>query len=752
MFNPRFKPLSVAAALAVSAAASLTANPLVVGYERFHSQPGADLVEAGELLIGELGCASCHQVSGDIADRFPNRPSPRLEGIGQRANREWLSGWLESPHTAKASTVMPDLLAGRNDTERRRIADELTHFLLSLQPEEGSAKTSRGDPAAGRKLYHQTGCVACHEPDENYLQDTGAHTGNAALETPSIPLAHAPDKFNADGLAEFLINPLRHRPSARMPRVPLTAKEAADLAAYLVKGSSTNSPDVRPDASKASAGRAAFSRLGCAACHVVQQGGKPLENAAKAAPLSKIARSHAWGCLSATPIEGVPFYHLNDRQRAAIAAALHAIPDASQVSFAERSRKLMTALNCFACHQRDKIGGPADGRRAYFHTSGEDLEDEGRFPPTLTGVGRKLLPGAMIAIMQGKGDVRPYMTTRMPDFGEAHARELTSMLPTLDIPKDEKPTPRDGEENQVGRNMWGRALMGVKGLSCITCHDLKGKRSLGIRAMDLAHAPQRLRAEWFRDYLIDPAKFRPGTRMPAFWPGGKPLTKGNGSSTARQIDSIWAYLGEIDQSRLPEGMERTGDYELKPTDKPIVFRTFMESAGMHAIAIGHPQGVHAAFDAQNVHWSLFWKGAFLDAESTWDDRFTPLAKPLGESVARLEGSPGLNLANSAGKKDFGGFRLDENGAPTLLYRLAGRQIEDRLEPLAGKSGLRQTLTIKGEKGSFVFLLPVGDKSPKARVIEPRGAGPVVQLDSKKRGVPLELGESGSARMVIEWAW
>ena len=647
---------------------------------------------------------------------------------------------------------MPDLLAGMDEKERLKIADELKHFLLSLKVNAGASSSLKGDQDSGRKLYHQVGCVACHEPDDNHLADVDAHSTDTPLEVPSVPLSHVPAKFTADRLAAFLINPLDHRPSARMPRVPMTTREAADLAAYLMKGRSSGSDAVRPDAGKASAGRDAFSRLGCAACHQVNVGGQALLSGTTTKPVREIARSHSWGCLSATPMKGVPFYNLNDRQRAAIAAALHAIPEASQVSFSERSRKLMTALNCFACHQRDKMGGPTDGRRAFFHTSGEDLGDEGRMPPTLTGVGRKLLPEAMVAIMQGDGGVRPYMTTRMPDFGEAHARELTAMVPALDIPKDEKPTPRDGEENQVGRNMWGRALLGIKGLSCVTCHDLNSKRSLGIRAMDLSHATRRLRAEWFRDYLIDPAKFRPGTRMPAFWPNGKPLTKGNGGSASRQIDSIWAYLGEIDQSRLPEGMEKTGNYKLTPKEKPIVFRTFMETAGMHAIAVGYPQGVHAAFDSQSVRWSLFWKGDFLDAESTWDDRFTPLAKPLGDQVVRLGGSPGLTLEGASSKPAFSGFRLDGKGMPTLLYQLAGRQVEDRLEPLPDKAGLRQRVSIRGGQGSFSFQLPAGDKAPRVKVIEPKGAGPVGQLNGKAGSIPVQVGKSGEARLVLEWMW
>lgn len=309
--------------------------------------------------------------------------------------------------------------------------------------------------------------------------------------------------------------------------------------------------------------------------------------------------------------------------------------------------------------------------------------------------------------------------------------------------------------------MWGRALIGAKGLSCIACHDLNGNRSLGIRALDLANATKRLRPEWFRDYLIDPAKFRPGTRMPAFWPGGKPLLKGNGNSTSRQIDSIWAYLGEVDQSRLPEGLEKTGNFELKPKDKPIVFRTFMENAGMHAIAVGFPEGVHAAFDSKNVHWSMFWRGQFLDAESTWDDRFTPLAKPLGKEFTQpttlfpiLESDGKLRAA-----PQFRGFRKNADGAPTMLYHYAGLDIEDTVEPGKDGKSARQTLTIKGDIRPLIFRVKAdnvaqGSQPARWSFVQPRAFGTSIRktAEGAEMRTRLNFRPGEQTKVVIDWSW
>lgn len=733
------------------------AAPLSIGFERFHSGADDSLVEAGELLIGELGCVNCHEVSGDLADRFPSLQAPALEGIGGRVNNDWLLEWLASPHATKAGTVMPDLLAGRKAKTRKSLSEGLAHFLVSLGgAQDPSDATGGGDSEAGRKLFHSVGCVACHGPEKGFEPEgQTAAASRASLEVPSVPLGTPGAKYNAASLAAFLRDPLKTRPSARMPKVPLSRAEAGDLARYLTREGERSGKPLRPGRLKRKIGRSAFASLGCAACHQVKDGGGLIQSKLPGKPLRELTTGSASGCLSSQPLEKVPYYDLSDDQRAAVAAALKHLPKAAGVSLAERSRKLMTALNCFACHQRDDIGGPEDGRKIYFHTTGQDLEDEGRFPPLLTGVGRKLRPDAITRIIRGEGAVRPYMSTRMPDFGEAHARELALIFPTLDIPANEKPTPRNGEENQVGRNMWGRALMGAKGLSCIACHDLNKTKSLGIRAMDLAHAQSRLRPEWFRDYLIDPAKFRPGTRMPSFWPGGKPVLRGNGNSTSRQIDSLWVYLNEVDQSRLPEGLEKKGNFELKPADRPIVLRTFMETAGMHAIAVGYPEGAHAAFDSKNVHWSLFWKGRFLDAEGTWDDRFTPLAKPLGESVV----APAIRFpfvasdeSGAAGKEKplFRGFRNDAEGNPTMIYSYVGLDIEDTLAP--GKDGrsIRQTIVLSGPNRSLKFI-PNGGVRPT--FVSHKDALTSAESPGKEVQAAIEvLPPENKTTLILEWTW
>ena len=64
-------------------------------------------------------------------------------------------------------------------------------------------------------------------------------------------------------------------------------------------------------------------------------------------------------------------------------------------------------------------------------------------------------------------------------------------------------------------------------------------------APDLANVPKRLRADWLAQWLADPGKVMPGTRMPANFPVD---AKENaypeilGGDQKKQIEAVRAYL------------------------------------------------------------------------------------------------------------------------------------------------------------------------------------------------------------------
>ena len=726
------------------------AQPVVPGFDRFPRDTPAQQIAAGEVLINELNCVACHTVDAQNAHRFQAHAGPTLFTTHNPASAGWLRHWLLDPQKLKPGTTMPDLLHGLDKDAKNEAVEALRHYLMTISPATGPEAAMIGNGAEGKKLYQTLGCAQCHSPD-------GKDNGR------DISLGQLSSKYSHANFVKFLRDPLHSRPAGRMPRTPMSEQEAAHLAVYLrgrVKPLDLHGLNRGPLALKQQReGAKLFSRLNCANCHDT-----PKLKVQRAVAISLDDLGLKGGCLAPKPSARAPHFHLSAAQRTAITAALQAKP--KPWTARDRAHHRMRQLNCTACHTREALGGPDATRDKLFLTTGNDLGDEGRLPPLLTGVGAKLTESALRQVLRGDAAIRPYMSTRMPDFGEAHAKFLAPQLATADARANVKPTPRDGNENKVGRNRYGRELVGTKGLNCITCHQLGGHKSLGIQALDLASAPGRLRPEWFRDYLINPAAFRPGTRMPSFWPGGKAVSPIFGRNTERQIDSLWVYLNELDQTRLPEGLEKKGGFELRPTDRPIVFRTFMEGAGTHAIAIGFPAGVHAAFDSETVGWTTLWRGKFLDAESTWDDRFTPLAEPLGTNVIKLASGPAVSAAlkdNASWPKDgldFRGYRLAKTGSPTLLYRHGKTEITDTLAPK--NKGLQRVMTFgPGQEILWVRLATAKEFLTRERGVWMADEGftiitPTARVrrigDSAELIAPVRLRANGKTVLEMELQW
>lgn len=654
----------------------------------------------GERLIAELHCTACHEATGALAERFGRDAASDLSYSTQRLRSEFLLRHLAAPHDADTASRMPDLLVGKSDVERSQIASALVAFLTDIAPAEAvSVAPDQPSFDRGMELFFSVGCVACHRaPSSDEI------TGFRDLVPPSdgIALDAVSTKFHFSGLVDYLGDQRAGHATGSVPVIELIESEAVDVAYFLFGGKRSEERRAsKIDITLVSDGRRHFETLSCWRCHGVGEKLKEPSNETAEAPELAMLSGVLGGCLSKEPLPGIPYFRLGPEQRQAILLALDRMGNFESETLANRIEQDLIRHRCYACHSRDGIGGPGNELNPFFRSNELDLGDEGRLPPSLTGVGRKLKRSAIKQIISGKMTSRPYMLTRMPAFHADLSVRLAEHFSDADVPSDELPSVRRSAENQVGRNMWGRALIGSKGLGCITCHRLGGSPSLGIQAMDLAHAPARLRPEWFRDYLLDPAKFRPGTRMPAFWPDGQPSLSGYGGSSSRQIDSLWAYLSELDQSRMPEGIENKEDFLLHPAARPLVFRTFLKGVGNHAIAVGFESGIHAAFDALNPRWAMAWSGGFLSAESTWDDRFTPLAEPKGEmpiSIQLLEpefGSPAI----------FEGYRLDsETGVPTFRYRIEGLVISDSLQPLAaGAKQFRRHLNMKREHSGDVWL-------------------------------------------------
>jgi mono/diheme cytochrome c family protein len=198
--------------------------PRVIGFERAYSQAGNDNVAAGQLLLGELNCTSCHQADPALASVVQKKQAPVLDSVCSRVKPEYLLKFLNDPQTVKPGTTMPSVLAGIPDAERAPIVEALVHFLATtgtvVHTSPMRQHVNRGD-----LLYHSIGCLACHDPRKDPMQ--------AGLPT-SIPIGTPSRKYSLPGLTQFLENPLAVRPGGRMPHLNLSPADARDIASFLL--------------------------------------------------------------------------------------------------------------------------------------------------------------------------------------------------------------------------------------------------------------------------------------------------------------------------------------------------------------------------------------------------------------------------------------------------------------------------------------------------------------------------------------
>ncbi len=691
-------------------AASLHAAPIIPGLEHKHPLTEA---QQGTVLIQELKCASCH----DGISTSPAAAGPDLREVGSRVQPEFLKKFIQDPAAHDPGTAMPNVFGKRTPEERERIATELSAYLLSLKSEAAKpAALPKNKIEEGKKLFHEVGCIACHSPRDGNV-DTKTLTGNVNLE-------HVSKKYHPAGLADFLHEPLKVRADGRMPDMRLSRSESELLAAFMM-GSETPEPKTETHSpATIAAGKKAFTEMSCNACHNVDSSPKPALIPAK--PKLNLDA----GCLSVTPGKA-PNYHLNEAQRKAIRAALTETPKASTP--AESINMRLTQLNCTSCHQRDDFGGVKPALDSYFHSTEEALGNHARIPPELTLTGAKLQPGWLHKVLYEGETVRPYMITRMPQFGNAALDGLTKLFAEADkLPPLEFAPPN--KESKTEMTNAAHLLLGDKGLNCIACHNYNGKESPSMKGLDIMTSSQRLQPAWFDQFLRNPAKFRPGIIMPSYWPDDKAVQNEIlGGIANEQIRALWNEFTLGRSARDPSGL-RAEDPELVVTDQTRTYRGRSEVAGYRGIAVGFPGGMNYAFNAHNGALSAIWTGKFVSVgwRGQGSGNFIPKSPviPLPQDVAFLSKLPDAWPLRPIRTKEapvnpdptypsqhgyrFQGYSIGENGVPIFRYLCDKIAIEDTSFPVVGTQSptLRRTLTFQSKERTNLYLRPLAGSITK----------------------------------------
>lgn len=671
--------------------------PFVAGWERVGREPFA-----GAVLVSELGCTSCH-VSDQKA--LVAKPGPDLSEVGARVNGTHLRRFLASPSGVKPGTTMPDVLAHLPEAQREEAANALAHYLATLGQPKASELPQPDAVERGRTLYHSVGCVACHAPEKRL--------------SGSVPLGPLAEKYTVASLAAFLERPLDIRPGGRMPDGQLKRTEATDLANYLLREQRTPPPAFSPDPLLAARGKALFAEYRCHACHRAEDPlGPPVLTA-----FSKLREGE--GCLS-DQRGAWPHYPLAENQRAALRAVLS--EDARVWTPAEEVQLALAQLNCVACHQRDGLGGVTVDRNEYFTGRDENLGEQGRLPPALTGVGAKLKARWLHEVIANGASARPYLRTRMPKFGSANAGPLVARLKALDTlpPAVFTRVGESGRPREVGRD-----LVGSKGFNCIACHTFREKSAGAIQALDLMTMTERLEENWFHRYLEQPERFSPLTIMPGFWPDGKsPLTNVLGGDSGQQRDALWQYLEQGPDASEPAGLVLE-PLVITVKDEAVIIRRAFPGIGKRGIGVGYPGGINLSFDAGQMRLASLWTGGFIEASGIWRGQGAGEARILGRDAVRFPSGPAFAVLTQPDLAwpvpdptsrprtvSFRGYTLDDRGRPTFRYLVDGFAVEDFFveRPDAGRPRLERTLRFPDAPPAGLHFRVAADKS-----IEPRGA-------------------------------
>ena len=740
-------------------------------------------VERGRRLFHSVGCVACHAPEGaEREPAIPSVPLPDLTAktsvdalaaflLDPRAARP--GGRMPPLHLERedAEDIAVYLLRGQTPlaTERRR-GFEFEYYLDPEQDEDVPGYFLRPAPDLDALRPAGTGRIATLSLDLPISMNSGNHAFrfSALLRLPAAgayTFTLASDRRSGSSL--------RVGADVFAAKPPFSRREtevAAELDAglhpvevtYFLRGSTgrpfvdvrlngtplpkpkqlhelTSHESVRLQPADGPAaprrryeedGSILFARYGCSSCHTSpgvdpERGRSYAVSRARAPALDALDPEQILAEPAMHGGETSPRYRLASHQKQAIRAALAALADLSAERPPEDEITLtMASFNCFACHQRRigevEVGGPDPVRARHFQVAGnQDLGDEGRFPPPLHGAGGKLKPEALRSTLTGDRlhVRRDFMEVRMPGFPTSAAERLADALEAVDAlagDLDEPPLSDATTED-------GLELIGTGGMSCVTCHDIHVHPAPGISTIDLATAYDRLRPGWVFRFLRNPAAIRPGTRMPAYWPEGEAnFPHLGGGTTEGQIEALWAFLSLGASMPTPEGMDIGSELVLVPDQRPLVFRTHMIDVGPRAIAIGYPENVHAAFDANTVRLAKIWRGAFFDAKGTWQGRAGQFFGPYGTDVLNLPAGPAFAVLDdidspwpATGRYDrnvggrFLGYRLDNLGRPALRYRLGDVLIEEALVPLPGAGGanlVRRFRLAAGPAPRPLFLL------------------------------------------------
>ena len=515
---------------------------------------------------------------------------PSLRRIGAKVDPRWLVRWITNPHEFRPRTRMPNFMFTEEqaDDDRRVPARPTTkqpsEEWLDGHPAPGRSPTTR-DAGRSRARSWSTalGCRACHAlaPDE-VAGPARRQQGHRAQ-----PVAASPRRPDARWIYHWIKNPRGYSDVARMPSLRLTDDEARAITAYLTdaRRRSTPAPDGLDDRLAESGehrrrreagaqvrlrrlprhprhGERVAHRRRAVDLRLEDEGGallrRPHRHRARPGTTGRTTSSRRRATY-ATEVDRAADAAVRPRRRGHQRAArlphqpdrarrcrssLHATRDIGQREIVD-GRRLVARYNCIGCHI-------IEGTRRRHPAPLRGQPDAGAADPARRGregAGRlalRLPEGAGAASGRGCKVRMPTfgLTTQEADDGRRStsrrstrrgARSCTSSAPML------RPRLRRGRQAARVEGLL-RLLLVPRSTATRSRRDRRraGPRTWRWRAT-------RLNPDWIVNWLHDPQKLMPGTKMPSFYsrpPDGPPdILGGNDEEQMRALRDYIISLG-----------------------------------------------------------------------------------------------------------------------------------------------------------------------------------------------------------------
>jgi len=522
--------------------------------------------------------------------------------------RKWLSNPKEFKSEARMPQFWWNSNNSGPQFDKRNVAEinAISDYLFAnSKPKELPPGHTNGDPAKGKEIVGSVGCFGCHTDSpiqENPRQSQIRRKHGYSLQavgsklTPNwvynwvkdpkqvwpdtkMPSLRLSDE-EAANLAAYLTS-MRNPDFDKKPWPDTDPATLDTIVLELLKGTSTEieardqMKKMTPEQKTQFAGERLIARYGCFGCHNIPKFEKaqPIGTELSEAGSKLISQldfgfvsiehsRHAWyeqklkdprifdvgRVKRPEELLRMPNFHFKDSEINSIAMVLVSmVKDKVALEMRDKAndaivagRNLIAEKNCRGCHIIEGMGGDI---RALFNATTVALA-----PPNLNTEGFKTQPLWLhpFLVDPGKIKLRPWLNVRMPTFHftETQAAIIGAYFAAVDkvsYPFISTEVDTNSERLKVGSELFEKS-------KCSSCHPtsnvLPPNKDPADLAPNLMLASQRLRPDWVLQWLKDPQKIFPGTRMPTFFPDypKSPYADILNGDAPAQVEAIRDYL------------------------------------------------------------------------------------------------------------------------------------------------------------------------------------------------------------------